>query len=181
MIDSLGALAHQIESGDIVLAAALLLLVTAGLCVPLAVHRSPGFRSRANTYRRFAWQLGALLGLEQAYEFTRGRIAPSPDIAILNSYRLLDLEWRHGLFVEQRLERYFLQFGALMNAIDVFYVFGHLLITVGALIWIYVWRRNHYPFVRNLIMLTTTIALVSFYLFPTAPPRMLGNYGFVDP
>jgi membrane-associated phospholipid phosphatase len=145
--------------------------------------RGPNARWSAGLarYRHFAWQLGALLGLEQAYEFTRGRIAPSPDVAILNSYRLLDLEWRHGLFVEQRVERFFLQFGPLMNAVDLFYVFGHLLVTLGVLVWIYIRRRNQYPFVRNLIMLTTGVALVVFYLFPAAPPRMLGNYGFVDP
>lgn len=47
--------------------------------------------------------------------------------------------------------------------------------------WIYLRRREHYAFVRNLMMLTTAVALVAFYLYPTAPPRMLGNYGFVDP
>jgi membrane-associated phospholipid phosphatase len=32
-----------------------------------------------------------------------------------------------------------------------------------------------------LLLVTTAIALVSFYFFPTAPPRFFPNYGFVDP
>lgn len=182
MIDSLGALARQIESGDAVLALALLLVSSSLVCVVLRAMHVTERNDRFDCYRRFAWQIGALLSLEQAYEYTRGRISPNtPDIALLHSYRLLDLEWKHGLFVEQRLERFFLQFQPVMNAIDLFYVLGHLVGTIGVLVWIYLRRRDRYAFVRNLMMLTTAIALVAFYVYPTAPPRMLGNYGFVDP
>jgi len=127
-----------------------------------------------------AWQVGGLLGLERAYEFTRGRIPHETDIALLNAYRLLDLEWKHGLFFESRVERFFLQFHALMTAIDLFYILGHVFVTLGVLIWIMTKRNQHYARVRNLLMLTTAVALAVYYFFPTAPPRMLGNYGFVD-
>jgi membrane-associated phospholipid phosphatase len=182
MVDSLGAIAQQIASGDVVLAVALFLVMSSLTCVVLLALQKADRNGRVDRYRRFAWQIGALLSLEQAYEFVRGRLSPNtPDIALLHSYRLLDLEWKHGLFVEQRLERFFLQFQPLMNAIDLFYVFGHLVGTIGVLVWIYVRRREQYAFVRNLLMLTTAIALLAFYVYPTAPPRMLGNYGFVDP
>jgi membrane-associated phospholipid phosphatase len=182
MFDSLSAIAEQIESGDVVLALALFLVASAAACVALLALHKVARDGRVDRYRKFAWQIGALLSLEQGYEFVRGRMSPNtPDVALLHSYRLLDLEWKHGLFVEQRLERFFLQFQPIMNAIDVFYVLGHLVGTIGVLIWIYVRRREQYAFVRNLLMLTTAIALVAFYVYPTAPPRMLGNYGFVDP
>jgi membrane-associated phospholipid phosphatase len=182
MIDALGALGRQVESGDVVLVLGAFLVGSSLLSLLLVARRIVGTNGRIDGYRRFAWQIGALLSLEQAYEYTRGQITPNtPDIALLHSYRLLDLEWKHGLFVEQRLERFFLQFQPLMNAIDVFYVLGHLVGTIGVLVWIYLRRRDRYAFVRNLMMLTTAIALVAFYLYPTAPPRMLGNYGFVDP
>ncbi len=182
MIDALGAFGSQIETGDVVLVLALFLVGSSLLSVLLVATNIVVRNGRIDRYRRFAWQMGALLSLEQAYEYTRGRISPNtPDIALLHSYRLLDLEWKHGLFVEQRLERFFLQFQPLMNAIDLFYVLGHMVGTIGVLVWIYTRRREQYAFVRNLMMLTTAIALVAFYLYPTAPPRMLGNYGFVDP
>ena len=182
MVRAVGAVAHQLASGDVVLALALLLLSTSFLGSALVGTGAARYAGRVDRYRKFAWQIGALLGLEQAYEYVRGRISPNtPDIALLHSYRLLDLEWKHGLFIEGRLERFFLQFQPVMNAIDVFYVLGHVVGTIGILIWLYLWRREKYPFVRNLMMLTTAVALVTFYVYPTAPPRMLGNYGFVDP
>jgi membrane-associated phospholipid phosphatase len=182
MVGAAGAFVHQLQAGDIVLWAATLLLVSSALCSIATRLWESGWKGRLAGYAEFAWQIGVVLALEQAYEFTRGRItAGTPDVALLHAYRVLDLEWRHGFFVEQRLERFFLQFGFIMNAIDLFYVFAHLIASIGVLVWVYVRRRQSYPFVRNLMMLTTAIALVAFYVYPTAPPRMLGNYGFVDP
>lgn len=173
-------LIRQLQSGDIVLAAVLLLLVSIGIAwlIPLARGRDREWLQR---YKRFAWQLAAVLGLEQAYEFTRGQIPHETDVALINAYRVLDLEWSHGFFVESRIERFFLQFGLVMNAIDVFYIVCHVTVTIGVLVWLYTRRPEHYPFIRNLLLVTTAIALVAFYLYPTAPPRLLSNYGFVDP
>jgi len=58
---------------------------------------------------------------------------------------------------------------------------GHVGVTLGALLWLYLYRREDFIFMRNMLMVTTALALVVFYVFPTAPPRMLLNYGFVDP
>lgn len=167
--------------GDVVLGvlAALLGVWLAYHLLHLSGAVRPG--GKLHQLSQLGWQVGGLLALEQAYEVTRGRIPHETDLAMMNAYRLLDLEWRHGLFVESRLERYFLQFHGVMTAIDLFYVFSHVAVTLGALVWIYFRCRRRYPFIRNLFMLTTAIALVAFYLYPTAPPRMLGNYGFVDP
>lgn len=173
-------LMRQLQTGDVVLAAVLILLasIAGAWLVRFAVM---GHEERLKRYIRFAWQLAAVLGLEQAYEFTRGQIPHETDVALINSYRLLDLEWSHGFFVESRIERFFLQFGLVMNAVDVFYIACHVTVTIGVLVWLYTRRPEHYPFTRNLLLVTTAIALVAFYLYPTAPPRLLSNYGFVDP
>lgn len=173
-------LIRQLQTGDVVLAAVLILLASIG---GAWLARLAGIRckERLESYPRLAWQLAAVLGLEQAYEFTRGQIPHETDLALMNSYRLLDLEWSHDFFVESRIERFFLQFGLVMNAIDVFYIACHVTVTIGVLVWLYTRRPEQYPFTRNLLLVTTAIALVAFYLYPTAPPRLLSNYGFVDP
>lgn len=174
------ALAHQLQAGDVVMALVLMLLVSAGLTAAFAF----GFDWSAAwplSYARFAWQIGALLGLEQAYELTRGRIPHETDVATLNAYRVLDFEWRHGIFVEARIQHFFLQFKDLMIGIDLFYMLGHLFVTIGVVAWVYIWRRETYPLARNLMMLVTALALIVYYVYPAAPPRMLTNYGFVDP
>lgn len=181
-------IAQQIRTGDVVLLLALFLLLSAGpAALPARVsHRAMGWttgraRRWSTGYARFAWQLGALLGLEQAYELTRGEIPHETDVAMLNAYRLLDFEWSHGFFVEARIQHFFLQFRDFMIGVDLFYIFGHLVVTVVVLVWIYIWRRSTYPLARNLLMLVTAMALIVYYVYPTAPPRMLTNYGFVDP
>lgn len=174
-------LIRQLQTGDVILAAAVGLFVS--IAVAWILHlaaRSSGI-SWPMKYIRFAWQIGAVLGLEQAYEFTRGQIPHETDVALMNAYRVLDLEWSHGFFVESRIERFFLQFGTVMSAIDVFYIVAHITVTIGVLVWLYVRRPAYFPFARSLLMATTGIALVAFYVYPTAPPRLLSNYGFVDP
>jgi membrane-associated phospholipid phosphatase len=180
-VNVLSAVGRQVAGGDGVLVAALLLLVTAIAGRAALLFHVRGAGRRLAWYTRAAWQFGALLGLEQAYEFTRGRIPYTEEAAYLRAYHLLDLEWRHGFFVEQRIQAFFLHFHLLMTGIDLFYAVGHVGITIGVLIWIYVKHREWYPFARNLFAVSTAIALVSFYFFPTAPPRFFPNYGFVDP
>lgn len=181
MTDPFALLAHQIETGDGVLAAFLVLLASWAVCGVAIRFRVLPRNGWGDKYGSAAWQIGLVLGLEQAYEFTRGQISHQPDVALMNAYSLLGLEWRHGFFIEYRVEQFFLHFHALMTTIDLFYVAAHVTVTIGVLVWIYTRHREHYPFVRNLMAVTTAIALTAFYLYPTAPPRFLWNYGFVDP
>ncbi|MGH2448168.1 MAG: phosphatase PAP2 family protein [Chloroflexota bacterium] len=180
MFNPITALFHQISTGDVVLVLAIVLL-GAWLLYQVGRALGIGWWGRLDRYARFMGQIGIVLGMEQAYELTRGRIPHETDAALLNAYRLLDFEWTHGMFIEQRLEHFFLQFQSLMTAVDLFYIIGHVGMTIGALVWLYVWRRQRFGFMRNMLMISTAIALVAFYLYPTAPPRLLWNYGFVDP
>lgn len=170
----------QIRVGDVVLAAALALLGCA-LVTAVLRYRLRGSHPRLSRLAQFSWQLGALLGLEQAYELMRARIPQETDLAFMNAYRVLGLEWRYGFFIEERVERFSLHYQLVMNAAYAVYSLGHVGVTLGVLALIYVRRRAYYPFVRGLLMLTTAITLIVYYLYPTAPPRMLTNYGFVDP
>jgi membrane-associated phospholipid phosphatase len=172
---------HQLRDGDVVLAIALVLLPLAATCT---VARRTGYRPlgrRTGAIEAFSWNIGLLLGLEQAYEFARGSIPSNRDVAFLHSYRVLDLEWQHGLFVEARIERFFLQWTPVMQGFDVFYAVGHAVGTIGILVWLYTKRREHFAFIRNMFAVTTGLALIVFTLYPTAPPRMFPNYGFADP
>ena len=56
----------------------------------------------------------------------------------------------------------------------------HFVITTAFLIWLYLFRNDSYYFVRNMFMVAMGLALVGYTLFPTAPPRLLPELGFVD-
>ncbi|MGH2442238.1 MAG: phosphatase PAP2 family protein [Chloroflexota bacterium] len=181
MADPITIIVRQIQEGDGVLIAVLILFAVFALSRLLVFTGHLTRQSGLDKFGIATWNIGSLLGLEQAYEITRGQIPHETDIALLHAYRLLDFEWGHGFFIEQRVEHFFLQFHLLMSAIDLYYVICHVAITIGVLVWVYFRHRDKWTFVRNLLMLVTAIALVAFYLYPTAPPRMLWNYGFVDP
>src|SRR5579884_3354558 len=164
LLQPLQLILRQLQAGDVVLA--LVLALFGVWCVRWLGRRLTGGQSRAaSTWEQAAWQLGTVLGLEQVYEFMRGEIPHETDIAMMNAYRLLDFEWSHGFFVEGRIERFFLPFTGVMNLADVFYVAAHVLMTVGVLVWVLLRHRDQFGFVRNMLLITTGIALVVFYLY----------------
>ena len=64
---------------------------------------------------------------------------------------------------------------------NVYYGTLHFIITAGLLIWVYLRRHQHYRQYRNLLGMTTALALIGYFAFPLAPPRMYPCHGcFVD-
>ena len=46
--------------------------------------------------------------------------------------------------------------------------------------FIYLRRNDSFYFVRNMFMIAMAIALVGYALYPTAPPRLMPEWGFTD-
>ena len=57
---------------------------------------------------------------------------------------------------------------------------SHFVITTAFLAWLYLFRNEHFYFVRNMFMVAMGLALVGYALFPTAPPRLFPGEGFTD-
>jgi hypothetical protein len=53
-------------------------------------------------------------------------------------------------------------------------------VTVAALIYLYLRHNRNFYFVRNMFMVAMAIALVGYAAFPTAPPRFMPEWGFID-
>ncbi|HYB24253.1 MAG TPA: phosphatase PAP2 family protein, partial [Solirubrobacteraceae bacterium] len=60
------------------------------------------------------------------------------------------------------------------------YVNAQTTVTVGALVYLYLRHNRRFYFVRNMLMIGMAIALVGYVVFPTAPPRFMPEWGFVD-
>ena len=60
------------------------------------------------------------------------------------------------------------------------YLNAQFSIAIGFLLWLYLFRNESYYFVRNMFVVAMGIALVGYTTYPTAPPRMFPEYGFVD-
>jgi hypothetical protein len=53
-------------------------------------------------------------------------------------------------------------------------------VTIGALLYLYLRHNGNFYFVRNMFMIAMAIALVGYTVFPTAPPRFMPEWGFID-
>jgi hypothetical protein len=53
-------------------------------------------------------------------------------------------------------------------------------ITIAALLYLYLRHNRNFYFVRNMFLIAMAIALVGYTVFPTAPPRFMPEWGFMD-
>lgn len=115
------------------------------------------------------------------YELVRGVVDGNDAArASWNATRVTDLERALHVFVEPQVQAWALQRYWLIDIADAIYLNAHTIVTVGALAFIYMRRNDSFYFVRNTFMIAMAIALVGYALYPTAPPRLMPQWGFVD-
>ncbi|MEZ5073901.1 MAG: phosphatase PAP2 family protein [Solirubrobacterales bacterium] len=125
-------------------------------------------------------QLALFFLAYQGYQLVRGLIDGRSDVAFANADRIVDLERSLGTFFEPGLQQSMLSHAWLIDAANWMYVNTHFTVSVVFLAWLYLFRNDNFYFVRNMFMVAMGIALVGYFLFPTAPPRMLPGDGFTD-
>ena len=111
---------------------------------------------------------------------TQGSASVSEAKARGNAELVIDWERAIGLFQEHRIQDVFLDARWFIQFWNIFYGTAHFVVTAGALIWMFRAMKGRYPLMRNTLACTTALALIGFATFPLMPPRLLGQYGFVD-
>ena len=128
-------------------------------------------------------ELLIVLGFYYTYELIR-RFAHFGDVrprAFRNQLYLIDLERFLHIYNESAVQRAFLDFRWFIKVMNVAYGTLHFIITAGLLVWVYLRRHQHYRQYRNLLGMTTALALIGYFAFPLAPPRMTPCHDcFVD-
>jgi len=56
----------------------------------------------------------------------------------------------------------------------------HFAVTLAFLVWLYRRRPQAYRTARGVLLAMTLLALVGYWLYPLAPPRLMPGGGFVD-
>ena len=128
-----------------------------------------------------ARQVLLFVGAYALYQIVRG-LTGGNDVARAswNATKIIDLERTLHVFVEPRIEQWALNVHWLMDFATWFYLNGNLAITGGVLLWIYLRRNDSFYFMRNTFMIAMLIALVGYSVYPTAPPRLMPEWGFTD-
>jgi hypothetical protein len=117
-----------------------------------------------------------------AYRLVRGGVdnASGAAAAFEHARRLIGLERGLHTFIEPSVQAWASAKPALIDAASWTYVNAQTSITIGALIFIYVFHNERFYFVRNMFMVAMGIALIGYMVYPTAPPRFFPEWGFID-
>jgi membrane-associated phospholipid phosphatase len=125
-------------------------------------------------------QLAILVGVDAGYELVRGIADGQRSEAIAHGQQVIEFEQAtHALF-EPSLQAFFLPAHWLVVVANQLYLNAQFSIALGFLVWLYLFRNESYYFVRNMFVVSMGLALVGYTLYPTAPPRMFPEHGFVD-
>jgi len=125
-------------------------------------------------------QLTLFAGAYYAYRIVRGVVEGQATVAFEHARWVVDVEKGTGLFFEPGLQRWALGRPWLIDIADWTYLNSHFLITTAFRIWLYLARNRAFYVVRNMFIVAMGLALVGYILFPTAPPRLLPEWGFTD-
>jgi membrane-associated phospholipid phosphatase len=125
-------------------------------------------------------QLGILVGVDIAYELVRGIADSERANAIAHGTQVIDFERSTHTFFEPSLQAFFLPAHWLIDVANQLYLNAQFSIALGFLVWLYLFRNESYYFVRNMFVVSMGLALIGYTLFPTAPPRMFPEQGFLD-
>jgi hypothetical protein len=126
-------------------------------------------------------QVALFVGAFLLYDLVRG-LAGHPGYykPFGDAMRIINLERAIHIFVEPSINAWTQNTHWLMDVADWVYLNGHFVVTLAVLVFIYLRRNDSFYFVRNVLMVSMAIALVGYWLYPTAPPRLMPEWGFTD-
>ena len=123
----------------------------------------------------------SLFGLAYvAYRLVRGLVEGDANAAFAHARDLISFERTLHLFVEPSIQAWASGSHVVMVGASWLYVNAQTSVTIGALLYLYLCHNRSFYFVRNMFMIAMAIALVGYIVFPTAPPRFMPEWGFID-
>jgi hypothetical protein len=132
--------------------------------------------------RRARWwpEVLVIVWLCWAYDAVRNLSPLREQAAYAHARSILHLEQIGHLDPEATLNHWLAGQHTLAVWVSVYYDNAHFVVTLGIVGWLW-WRHpTLYRPLRTSLVLTNVIALVVFWLYPTAPPRLLDPQRYVD-
>jgi membrane-associated phospholipid phosphatase len=125
-------------------------------------------------------QVGILVGFDVIYQLGRGIADTSRSEALAHGAEVIQLERSIDTLFEPAVQAFFLPTQWIIDLANQLYLNAQFSIALAFLIWLYLFRNESYYFVRNMFVVSMCLALIGYIGYPTAPPRMFPQDGFVD-
>ncbi|MBA2811770.1 phosphatase PAP2 family protein [Streptomyces sp. KM273126] len=138
--------------------------------------------SRLRTPRRprFWFEILLIAVSYWTYSLIRNAVPEQKQQALSNADWIWKVEQRLGIAVEDSVNHAVNSVKWLVVGMNYYYATLHFVVTLGVLVWLYRRHPGRYAGTRLVLFATTAVALVGYYFYPLAPPRLMTNGGFVD-
>ncbi len=125
-------------------------------------------------------QIGLLIVVDLAYETVRGVADGQRSVAFAHGQQIIDAERATHTLFEPGFQAFFLQFDWIIDFANQVYMNSQFAVVLTFFFWLYMFRNDSFYFVRNMFMFSMGLGLIGYTLYPTAPPRLYPEQGFVD-
>ncbi|WP_412126545.1 bifunctional glycosyltransferase 87/phosphatase PAP2 family protein [Streptomyces xinghaiensis] len=115
-----------------------------------------------------------------AYSWVRGQAPDGRWLAEHHGWQILEIEAALRIDVELWFNLLVARTGWLESAMNFAYSAFHFLVPLSLLGFMYLRRPVLYRWGRTSLASATLLALIGFWMYPLAPPRLMPGLGFVD-
>ena len=130
-------------------------------------------------YRDAAELLLVALGF-LLYFIVRANVIDRPEAALGNAREIVAAERALGVYVERAVQEAVLEEHLAVRFFNFVYFWLDFPLIACLGVGMYFRRRRDYTFTRDAILFSGAVALVSYNLFPVAPPRLVPEAGIMD-
>nr|WP_203185809.1 phosphatase PAP2 family protein [Streptomyces pratensis] len=141
----------------------------------------PSLRSLRSPRRPRLWFEILLIAVSYwLYSLVRNAVPEQKAAALRNADWIWSLEHTMGLAFEETVNQAVNSVTWLIVSMNYYYATLHFVVTIGVLIWLFRRHPGRYAATRLILFATTAVALLGYYVFPLAPPRLMNGNGFID-
>nr|WP_323379781.1 phosphatase PAP2 family protein [Streptomyces alkaliphilus] len=140
----------------------------------------PFARLRVPRRPRLWFELLLIAVSYSVYSMIRNAVPDQEVVAQRNAELIWDIQRSMGLAFEHAVNHAVNEITWLITGVNYFYATLHFLVTIGVLVWLFRRHPGRYGATRLVLFATTGVALLGYYLFPLAPPRLMEGVDFID-
>ncbi|MFF9812608.1 phosphatase PAP2 family protein [Streptomyces sp. NPDC014006] len=148
--------------------------------VTAASRTGPLGRLRAPRAPRLWFEILLIAVSYWTYSLIRNAVPEQRGQALRNADWIWALEHHLGIAFEQSVNHAVNSVTWLIIGMNYYYATLHFIVTIGVLVWLYRSHPGRYGAARLVLFATTGVALVGYYLYPLAPPRLMNGSHFID-
>ncbi|WP_320784358.1 phosphatase PAP2 family protein [Streptomyces sp. CRN 30] len=137
-------------------------------------------RLRTPRRPRFWFEILLIAVSYWTYSLIRNAVPEQKAQALANADWIWKAEHAIGIAVEDTVNHAVNSVTWLIVGMNYYYATLHFVVTLGVLVWLYRRQPGRYAAARLALFATTAVALVGYYFYPLAPPRLMTSVDFVD-